>query len=92
MAHHLNFDATMILLIVVIENSIMFLLCFFGKIATDSFAEMGDISYGADWQNLSPALQRYFIVIIANAQQPLYYDGFGVAILNLEMFQRVSLF
>lgn len=82
----------MVLLVAVLENSILFLLCFFGKIATDSFAEMGDIFYGADWQNLSPALQRYFVVIIANAQQPLYYDGFGVAILNLEMFQRVSLF
>lgn len=74
-----------------VDNSILFLLCFFGKIATDSFDEMAKILYESNWQHLSPDLQRNFVIMIANAQQPLHYDGFGMAILNLETFTRVSI-
>lgn len=74
-----------------IIQSYSFLLCFFGKIATKSFEEMADILYESNWQHLSPDLQKYFVFMIANAQQPLYYGGYGVTILDLQTFVRVSI-
>lgn len=51
---------------------------------------MADTLYEASWPDLPIELQKYFIVMIGNAQQPLYYHGFGMAILNLQTFTKVS--
>lgn len=67
----------------------LFVYCFFGKVATESFATMADSLYEANWQNLPIELQKYFILMIANANRPLYYHGFNIAILNLETFSKV---
>lgn len=69
----------------------LFLYCFFGKLAIDSFARMADSLFEANWQDLPINLQKYFILMIANSQKPIYYHGFGVAILNLETFCKVIL-
>lgn len=45
--------------------------------------------FQANWQALPLKLQKYFVVMITNAQTPLYYHGFGVAVLNLETFTKV---
>lgn len=68
----------------------MFIFCYYGKIATESFENMADTLYEASWPDLPIELQKYFIVMIGNAQQPLYYHGFGMAILNLQTFTKVS--
>lgn len=41
---------------------------------------------------LPPKLQKNFALMIGNMQQPLYYDGFGIALLNMETFGKVSNF
>lgn len=45
--------------------------------------------YNANWIELPLELQKYFIMLIANAQLPLYYHGFRIVVLNLETFTRV---
>lgn len=67
----------------------LFVYCFFGKMATESFMNIADSFYESNWQSLPNETQKYFIVIIANAQKPIYYYGFGIAILNLESFCSV---
>lgn len=57
--------------------------------ATESFAKMSDSLYDSDWHKLPIGLQKYFILMIANTQKPIYYHGFGVTILNLETFCQV---
>lgn len=57
---------------------VLFLYCFFGKIATE-----------ANWQGLSIDLQKYIIFMIQNAQRPHYYHEFDVAVLDLDTFTRV---
>lgn len=52
---------------------------------------MADCLYEANWQELPPELQKNFILMIQNAQRPCFYHGFGMAILNLETFTKVSL-
>lgn len=70
-------------------TSILFLFCFYGKLATESFLGICDSAYEANWLDLPTHLQKYFIIIIGNAQIPLYYHGFDIAVLNLETFMKM---
>lgn len=80
----------LILTAVAIGISTIFLYCYFGKIATDSVMNMTDCLFQSKWLNLPVDLQKYFIFMIGNARQPLFYDGFRIATLNLETFIGVS--
>lgn len=67
----------------------LFLHCFCGKLATESYEDMVDTLYESKWHELPIPLQKYYILMIGNAQRPVYYHGFGVAILNMETFTSV---
>lgn len=73
-----------------VSISILFLCCFFGKIATESYEKISLCSYEADWQELPANLQEHFIIMIGSAQQPLYSNGFGLVVVNLETFAQVN--
>lgn len=64
----------------------LFIFCYFGRLATDSFEKMSNCLYECNWLELKANHQKYFVVMIANAQIPMYYHGFEVAVLNLETF------
>lgn len=86
---HIDINMGFLLIVVSIGGSNLFLYCFFGKVATESYRKMVDSLYEANWQILPIELQKYFILMIGNAQRPLYYSGFGVAVLNLKTFCKV---
>lgn len=88
---HIDFNIGIILMAVIGSISNLFLFCFFGKLATESFAEMADSLFESNWQSLPIHFQKYFIILIGNAQKPLVYHGFGIVALNLETFARVGL-
>lgn len=67
-----------------------FLMCFFGKAATESFEKMSHCLYEFNWQQLPINLQKYLIVMIGNTQRPLYYQGLGICVLDLETFAKAS--
>lgn len=89
---HPNFNMTILFMAASIFLSNMFIYCFFGRLATDSFAKMADRLYEANWQVLPIELQKYFILMIANMQVPLEYSGLGIIVLNLETFCLVSVY
>lgn len=68
----------------------LFVICYLGKTATENFLTMADLMYKVNWHELPIELQRYFILMMANMQQPLYYHGFGVVILDLETYTSVT--
>lgn len=68
----------------------MFVYCYLGKTATDNYAAFADCVYGSQWPMLPIKLQRFVQLMIGNAQRRLYYDGFGVVVLDLETFTSVS--
>lgn len=74
-----------------IALSNLFLNCYLGKVSTESFQKMSVCLYETEWCKLRVELQKYFIIMIANTQKPLYYDGFSVITLNLETFCDVNL-
>lgn len=68
----------------------LFIYCYFGKMATESYTIMADTLFECNWHELNPKLQKYFVIMIAYAQEPMYYHGFGVVVLNLETFTSVN--
>ena len=67
------------------------IFCYFGKIATDNFANISDCVYfELNWRKLTPKLQMYVVLMIRNMQKPIYYHGFDVAIMDLNTFIRVN--
>lgn len=68
----------------------LFLYCYFGKKATDSFDSMTGALYDSKWLDFPPNLRKYFIIAIGNTQRPLHYHGFHIMVLNLESFTDVS--
>lgn len=69
----------------------LFVFCYFGKLATESFEEMGNCLFESNWHVLPIALQKANLLMIQNMQKPIYYHGFGMAILNLTTFSKVTL-
>lgn len=87
---HLNFGIIVISMALLIGTATLFIYCYFGKLATESYEKMSDCLFECNWPDLHPRLQKYLIIIIGNAQRPVYYNGSGMAVLNLETFTKVS--
>lgn len=51
---------------------------------------MTDEVFEMKWHELPVGLQKYFILIIANMQKPIYYFGGGIVILDLNTFVNVN--
>lgn len=68
----------------------IFLYCFFGIMASESFEGMADCIYNANWPRIPGKLHTNILIMMSNTQQPIYYDGFGILILNLQTFSSVS--
>lgn len=67
----------------------LLLFCYFGKVATESYQQICDHLYDFKWYQLPNDVQMYFILMISNAQTPMYYSGIGMVIMNLETFTKV---
>lgn len=65
------------------------LYCFYGKYTTDSYFAFASALYDSDWINLPNNLQRYYILMIANAQKSVSYHGYNIIKLNMETFAKV---
>lgn len=68
----------------------LYIYCYFGTFTTSNFEMLEDYLYESQWYNLPNDLQKYFIMMIKNAQQPLTYDGFRLISLNLQTLAKVS--
>lgn len=85
-----NIGMLVIIMALAIGTATLFVYCYFGKMATESYEKMSSCLYDCNWVGLPPKLQKHFVIMIANAQQPLYYHGFGMMVLNLESFTKVQ--
>lgn len=71
----------------------LYAYCYVGKYSTDYFLAFADcIVYESNWINInSLKLKKSLPMMIAHAQIPLYYHGFHMVNLNLELFLKVWL-
>lgn len=87
---HFDFRIFITITAILTGISILFIYCFFGKLATESFLEMSYSLYNANWYEFPIVMQKDIILMMANMQKPIYYHGFNMAILNLETFLKVN--
>lgn len=80
-------------MVTILVMTILFGYCYCGMLATESFEKMSDcIYFDLNWQALSLKLKKYCILMIENMQQPIYYHGSGIVILDLYTFIQASVF
>lgn len=88
---HIDKNILTILAATTVSSSNLFIYCYFGKLATESYQKMADCLYDDNnWWLLPIELQKYFLLMNNNMQKLLFYHGFDVAVLNLETFSQVS--
>lgn len=87
---HPDFGLATLCMAIPTAISMLFIYCYYGKIATESYEKMSDCLYECNWIDLSPGLQKSLVIMIGNAQQLIYYHGTGIAVLNLGTFTQVS--
>lgn len=88
---HIDFEMCVLLVSTIVVVANLFLYCYYGKLATESFHQIADCLYEANWINFSIDQQKCVTFMLMHAQIPLYYHGFGIAVLNLETFSGVRL-
>lgn len=73
----------------IVGGSNLFLYCYFGHLATDSYLDLSDDLFKLKWHQFPLHLQKYFIMMIENSQQILYYSGSGIFTLDLNTYCKV---
>lgn len=86
---YLSFDVCSYLLMIFISILSVYVYCYFGKMSTDCFEQLVDCIYTANWLGQNSNSRKILILIMTNAQQPLYYHGFHIIIINMATFTQV---
>ena len=68
----------------------IFVHCLLGKLVTDGFNRLPHHLFHTKWYDTPIAMQKYFILLLANTQRPLFFYGFKIDKLDLETFTSVS--
>lgn len=88
---HFDLSIGVLCFCVFVSGSNLFLYCYYGGRSTIDIVKYPNLFFGSAWYKLPTEFQKYIIIMIANAQLPLHYHGFGVARLNLATFVGVLL-
>ena len=85
-----HLDMSFLLFIGGLTMSIMnlFFYCFYGKSATEYYLHFADLLFESKWYELPNQYQKFIILMLENAQRPIYYHGSNIAYLNLETFTK----
>lgn len=88
---HPDFELVMLLTSGIVGIANLFVFCYFGKLTTESFTKFADYVYDLNWQKFGIDLKKSAILIIQLAHRPLYYEGYGIFILDLQTFTQVCI-
>ena len=66
------------------------LVCELGERVNINFELFNNVLNQCDWHLFSIEMQRMYVIIMMNAQQPIIVQGFGNFPCNRETFKRVS--
>lgn len=65
------------------------LICYFGTFAKDRIECVADAAYDTNWYEYPDGVKKHMILIIARAQEPIFFMGYGVVRATLEVFGKV---
>lgn len=87
-----NFDPLLIIIIldgVFVGVSALFLYAYFGTFATEAFEKYCDYLLESTWNEQSIEFQKCVLLMVYNTQQPQYYKGNDLFVLDLRCFAKV---
>lgn len=70
----------------------MFCICETGQNVSNQFSKLSEDILKCDWYWLPHKLQRMFIIIMINAQEPVFIRGFGNIKCTRTSFKQVNIF
>lgn len=76
--------------VIAISVANLYLYCFGGAIVTNNCVKYADALFESNWFNMPKHFQKYFIIMIAETQKPIYLEGYGLIRLSLESFTKVK--
>lgn len=65
--------------------------CYFGHSVTDKCDKVAKAAYMSAWYGYPLRQQKYFILILARAQQPLFFTALDIADCSLDTFKQVNI-
>lgn len=68
----------------------LYLYCFAGAIISNNCLLFADALFESNWHRMPKTFQKYFIIMIAETQRPIYLEGYGIIRISLEAFTKVS--
>lgn len=74
----------------IISTANLYLYCLAGSVATNNLLSFADALFESNWFQMPNYVQKYFIIMIAESQRPIYLSGLGLIRLNLEAFTKVD--
>lgn len=86
---HFDLSIGVLLFCVFVSCSNLYLYTYGGR-STIDILSYPDLLFESAWFTLPTEMQKLIVIIIANAQSPIHYHGFGVARLNLDKFCAVK--
>lgn len=69
-----------------------YILCYFATNITQDLLSIADVAYNnISWYKLPPNLEKYILLIIQRAQEPVFITGFKLVYCTLYNFAMVRL-
>lgn len=68
---------------------ILYAYCSYGDRTTSNYAGFADVLYETNWYELPIQNQKYFILMMSNAQEPVYYHGMYLIEVHLIFLGKV---
>lgn len=84
-----NLYSMTVLNCLVTSSANLYFYCFAGSVTTNNLLLFSDALFESNWFKMPNYLQKYFIIMIAEAQRSHFLDGFGLIRLSLEAFTKV---
>lgn len=88
---HLNLYIVTVLNVIATSTANLYFYCFGGAVVTDNYGRFADVLFESNWYKMPNHLQKYFILMIADTQRPIYLDGYGLIRLSMEAFAKVNM-
>lgn len=67
----------------------IYFYCHQGSVVTASFKALADFCYQTKWYEYDVRVRKNLIMLIANYQRPVMFNGLKLAYLSLETYMRV---
>lgn len=88
-SRHINTDFFILILATIVSIATVYPYCFWSSNICLRFQAIGNTAYESNWYKISPKMQKNVLFMMAYAQRPRYFTGYGMFNCSLEIFRRV---